>query len=424
MTGKDQLRNARNKIQDHEQLDEDEKQLLSEDFVHELRQGENISSDYTFAKHLRKIRNIVSYNDWNACSFTPSLGISKNVRGQIQRSDYKIDTSENSQFSKKNKQDHWTAWKYFLKHCKNIQRPETSDALPPASFSSNKEEVDVQAATNPKDLPNRRQFRKLLKTLKQQSRPKTEARNVAFFMLLWDTGMRAGEILELELGDVEIRRGNLYVQVTGNKGSDDRENRIYQGEHLLKNYYKNHPGLGNPDAYLFCKSHKGKLEDNVSSNQMAKSMRKAKASASLDFKDYGEPLHIFRKAMSTFLVVNGIMDWETVASRQGKNSDSTKPDYILKAEEDREMIEAKGFGLDVDDDGSGEKRGHMTDKPLMPQECQGCEATNSCLNDECVKCQGELEYSTLPKSEEERKEAEENMSRMDELEQRLADLEG
>ena len=399
-SGKDQLRQAQESVKNSENLTENEKTLIVHDFIHELRNGENIQSDYTFAKHVRKLKNIAEYNTWNLAELEPTREISKEIRNQIQVSAYKSKTEENSQYSEKNKKDHWTTWKYFLKHVHNISNPKRSDYLPPASFSSNKDDVDKQVTTNPKDLPNPRQFRKLLKTFRQQGKDKVADRNVAFFMFLWDTGARAGEALDVQMKHVEIRDGNLYIdEIKGNKGSDDRINRIWQGEKLLKNYYTNHPARDNPEAYLFPKTYYNEWTETVGSSQLADVMRAAKASASLEFNDYGEPLHIFRKAMSTFLVVNDIMDWETVCSRQGKKEDSTKPDYILRAEEDRELIEAKGFGLEEDQENEdGEKKGHMIGDPLMPQNCQSCDRVNNCLQDLCVECGGELQYSTLPKN--------------------------
>jgi integrase len=401
MTGETQLESAKNNIWDSEKLSDKEKQVLAEDFLHELRQGEPISSSYTLAKHLRKIRNIAENIDWSLVSGDLSARRSKEIRRQIQNSEFKRDLSKSNEYSEKNKKDHWTAYKYFLKHVRGVNNLEGSELLPPASFSSNEEKVDKQALTDPHDLPNREQFRKLLKTMQQQSSGKVADRNVAFFSMIWDTGVRAGEALATKIRHVEISNGNMYIDIQGNKKSKDRPNRIYQCEKVLKTYYKNHPALDNPDAYLFPKTHFNEYEQHVTRNQMAEAARQAKRAADLDFKLYGEPIHIFRKAMSTFLSVNGIMEWETIASRQGKKGNSTKPDYVLQAEDDREIIEAKGFGLDPDQE-EAEKKGHMAGRPLMPQKCSMCSRRNSCLQDECVECEGELEYSTLPGEKDER----------------------
>lgn len=400
--GKTQLEQAKNSVQKSEKLQEKEKKLITQDFLHELRNGENINSDYTFAKHVRKLKHISEYNDWLIHQVEPSKQVSKEIRNQIQSSAYKKNKSQYSEYSKKNKNDHWTAWKYFLKHIHGIQDPVHSNVLPPASFSSKEENVDKQASTDPKDLPNRDQFRKLLKTMKQNGKTKVADRNTAFFALLWDTGTRAGEALNIRMKDVEIRDGNLYIdRIKGNKKSNDRVNRIFQCEELLKQYYLNHPADKNSDQFFFPKTYYDEYNQHISSSQLSDVMRQAKASASLNFKDYGEPLHIFRKAMSTFLVVNDILDWETVCARQGKKEDSTKPDYILRAEEDRELIEAQGFGVETEEsqDDNKQNKGHMINDPLMPQNCTQCGRTNNCLKDLCVECGGELELSSLPKDE-------------------------
>lgn len=391
MTGEQILQQGKNSIKRNDKLSENEKQLLTNDLLHELRSGEAIQSGHTLKKHISKLKKISEYNeDLDLSDLDPSLELNKKIRNQIQESKWKRD---NGEYAVKNKRDHWTAWKYLLKHIYNIDL-ERTDIIPPVSFSSNKEDVDIQADTKAKDLPTPEQMRKLLKALENVSQPKVQKRNTAYFLFLWDTGARRGEALNIKIGDVDPGPQELRINIKGNKDSKDRPNKIYQGEEYLKQYISNHPGQGNPDAYLFPRGYENELEKPVSGEQLAKKMRQAKASADLDFKDYGEPHHIFRKAMSTFYYIH-IMDWDDICDRQGKG-EGTKPDYILKAVEDREIKEAQGFGLKEKET----TEPFMANNPLLPQKCQDCEKINHCLREYCTKCSTKLENSTLERNKE------------------------
>jgi len=389
MSGEQQLKQAKNSIQRSNKLSEQEKQLLTSDLIHELKSGEDIQSGYTLTKHLRKLKNISEYNEEiDLTDLELDIELNKKIRNQIQGSKYKNTSGD---YASKNKRDHWTAWKYLLKHVYNIE-VERDNMMPPVSFSSNEEQVDIQADTKAKDLPTPRKMEKLLKTIREVSDPKIANRNTAYFLLLWDTGARRGEALQIKMKHVDPGPQELRIEIPGNKQSIDRDNKIYQGEKFLKDYISNHPGQGNPEAYLFPRGYQNELEKPVSGEQLAKKMRQAKAQADLDFKDYGEPHHIFRKAMSTFYYLH-IMDWDDICDRQGKKGEGTKPDYILQALEDREKKEAEGFGLKEKET----LEAFMENKPLLPRKCS-CGKINNCLNDYCNNCGNKLEESQLQRN--------------------------
>lgn len=390
MSGETQLKQVKNSIQRSQKLSQEEKQLLTSDLIHELKSGEKIKSGYTLTKHLRKLKNISEYNeDLDLTTLELDIKLNKKIRNQIQESKYKKSSGD---YASKNKRDHWTAWKYLQKHVYNIKL-DRADILPPVSFSSNEEQVDRQADTQARDLPTPKQMEKLLKTITQVSEPKVAKRNTAYFMFLWDTGSRRGEALAIQMKHVDAGPSELRIEIPGNKKSKDRPNKIYQGEKFLKDYISNHPGQGNPEAYLFPRGYENELEKPVSGEQLAKKMRQAKAQANLQFKDYGEPHHIFRKAMSTFYYLH-IMDWDDICDRQGKKGEGTKPDYILQAVEDREKKEAEGFGLKEKTDKVNE---YMENKPLLPRKCD-CGKINNCLKDYCDSCGNKLEESQLQRN--------------------------
>lgn len=387
MRGKEKLERTRNSIQQREKLSKEEKNLLCNDYVHELRSAESITSPYTFAKQINKLADITEYNeDLRLDKVDVSKKLNKTIRNQIQRSKYK---KKNGEYAARTKKDYWTAWKYLLKHFHNID-VENSSEMPSVNFSSDTDNVDKQADTRPEDLPTPDQMRKLLKTIQLVSRGPVADRNAAYYLLMWDLGTRKGETLPIKFKDIDVQDDKVRFYIHGNKTSDSRWVRLFQGEEFIRNFIKNHPKRGDDDAYLFSKKDGGQ----VSGNQLKSKMIQAKQQADLSFKTYGEPNHIFRKGMNTYYIVNNILSWEEVCKRLGKSPDSTKPDYLLMAIEDVELSAAQGFGLETSEI---QRDGRMMQPPLLPQKCREGHK-NHCLRENCSQCGAELETNQMPQN--------------------------
>lgn len=387
-TANERLESEKQTIENAEYLTKAEKNTLL-DFVQELRNAENISSGHTFAKHLQKLRNISRSNDWDLNQVEVTQDLCKEVRNQIQASDYK---QKDGDFSKKNKKDHWTAWKYFIEH---IHDNNPDQVLPKASFTSNREKVDTQADTRPEDLPTPEDMRKLLPAIENVSDKKTGRRNAMIYMLIWDLGTRKGETFPIKMKDVDVRKDMIRIFIHGNKESSDGWVRVFQGEKMLREYLQQHPASDDPEAYLFPKHYQDEMHQQVNPRAVKKKMKQARSQADLDFKTYGEPFHIFRKASSTYYVVNDVLSWEEVCKRQRKKPDSTKPDYLLMAMEDIEKSAAEGFGLEETENNDN---GFMSGPPLLPKECPGCSRKNTALQNSCIECQTTLPDNQLPKT--------------------------
>lgn len=412
----DVLEQAINTVENSEGLEEEEKKLLKNDLVHELRSAENIGSGYTLKKHVSKLRRISEENpSLNLADPDISKELNKKVRNQIQASKFKRGSGE---FSKRNKRDYWIAWKYLLKHIHDIDLD--SDKVPGYKPSSNEEDVEKQADTRPEDLPNRRDMKQLLNSLESVSHGKIAKRNTAFFLFLWDTGARKGEALQTKMKHVSVHDNVVKVEVQGNKQSKDRKIRVFQGEEYLRQYIKTHPAKDDGEAYLFPKLYNEEYRSHMSDSALKKKLVQARSTADLSFKIWGEPFHIFRKAMTTYYRTNDILSWEEICERQGKKVDSTKPDYLLQAISDVDASAAEGFGISEQRNGD-EKR--MKGEPLLPVNCVGCGRRNHCLRENCVECSKELPESEMPKNITEEKEDEIEQANEDELRQALDKLE-
>lgn len=388
----DVLEQAISTVEKSEGLKQEEKKLLKNELVHELRSAENISSGYTLKKHVSKLRRISEENpEINLHNLKATKKLNKKIRNQIQASKFK---RGNGEFSKRNKRDYWIAWKYLLKHIHGID-PE-NEKVPGYKPSSNEDEVAKQADTRPEDLPNRKDMKQLLNSLESVSHGKIAKRNTAFFLFLWDTGARKGEALKTKIKHVSVHDNVVKVEVQGNKQSKDRKIRVFQGEEYLRQYIKSHPAKDDGEAYLFPKLYNEDYRSHMSDSALKKKLVQARSTADLSFKIWGEPFHIFRKAMTTYYRTNNILSWEEICERQGKKVDSTKPDYLLQAISDVDASAAEGFG--IAEQRNGDKK-RMKGDPLLPVNCTTCERRNHSLRENCVQCGTELPESEMPKGD-------------------------
>lgn len=86
---------------------------------------------------------------------------------------------------------------------------------------------------------------------------KNGQRDLFFLILMYDTGARAQEMLDLQIGDMKMDENNPYVIITG-KGSKTRLVPIMEKtcRHFEAYRSRFHPS-GNPDEYLFYVDRKG-----------------------------------------------------------------------------------------------------------------------------------------------------------------------
>jgi len=381
------------KIRDSLDLSEDTKKALLGRYLTEMRNSEGLKSKHTLVKHLQRLRIMFKYRpDTDHANVNIDEEFSRKIRDEIQSSEYKTKNGKGSEYAVRTKQDFWTFYKYWLKH---VRRLDVDEVTPKAKFTSDKKNVDKQAETRPSDLPTAEDMRKLLNSLEQVSDKKTGKRNQAFFALLWDTGARIGEALPLQMKDVDISQDRVRIYITGNKGADNDWVTLWQTEQLMREYIQTHPASQDGEAYLFPQTYHNKINQQVNRRSLQKKMLQAKQHANLDFKTRGEPFHIFRKASSTFYVVNQIISWSEVCKRQRKKEDSTKPDYILRAMEDVDQSMAEGLGIQKQQTPSG----RMNSAPLMPKKCESCGTVNNCLKNSCTSCQATLPENSLPDAE-------------------------
>jgi len=277
-----------------------------------------------------------------------------------------------------------------------IPAEKNKDYIPAKSFSTNKAEKDVQADTKPSDLPTPADIRTLLNSLEADSQSPVQERNTAFVSLLWSTGPRIGEALNITMDQVSVQRKRPRIEIPGNKKSKDRTVIPGQCWKTIKDYIESHPKPNDSDAYLFYSVKNGTPYEKLSKVPLKRKLKSVKNDAGLDFKMYGEPFHIFRKGFTTFLIVNKIATWEEICTMQGKKPDATKPDYLKMSQTDANESYLEGLGVDVEDDDS---RHRMRGEALKPLECPDCGRLNRCYRGSCQSCSTTLRPEDLAEME-------------------------
>lgn len=137
---------------------------------------------------------------------------------------------------------------------------------------------------------------------------KTGYRDRFFLILLFDTGARLQEILNLKLGDFNLNSSNPYVYLAG-KGGKTRQIPLMDRtvDHLKAYLDKFHPSNRKPEDYLFYTIIKGNT-GQMSPENAASFIRRYGKSAKKECDDVPDNLHahIYRHSRAMALYKSGV----------------------------------------------------------------------------------------------------------------------
>jgi site-specific recombinase XerD len=203
-----------------------------------------------------------------------------------------------------------------------------------------------------------------LKSILEQ--PNTEKKNglrdFMFMLLLYDTGARIQELLDIRLDDIRIFEESPYVVITG-KGRKSRLVPLMEktAGHLKRYLHRFHE-LPNGDDRLFYTLRKGSRKD-MSPDNAAKFIRKYGTLARNRDREVPENLHahLFRHARSMHLYRNGmplplLSEWlghaqmETTLTYYANADTKMKQEAIEKATSKLNPLVNDGLEIDWTDD--------------------------------------------------------------------------
>lgn len=138
-------------------------------------------------------------------------------------------------------------------------------------------------------------------------RKKNGQRDLFFLILMYDTGARAQEMLDLKVGDMNMGENNPYVIITG-KGSKTRLVPVMEKTCRHFDAYRRrfHPS-GSPDEYLFYVDRKG-TRTKMSIDNVEKFVARYGRKAHEQSQEVPEHLypHMWRHSRSMHLYRNGM----------------------------------------------------------------------------------------------------------------------
>jgi site-specific recombinase XerD len=164
------------------------------------------------------------------------------------------------------------------------------------------------------------------------ARKKTDVRNLVFMILMYDTGARVQEVLDLCVGDIHMEKDSHYVILTG-KGKKTRAVPIMKKtqEHLASYLIKFHPKPETSDP-LFYVERNGR-KGTMSGDNVEKFVKRYGELARKDNPNVPEHIypHMWRHSRSMHLYRNG-MPLPLVAEWLGHTNIETTLRYYANAD--------------------------------------------------------------------------------------------
>lgn len=208
-------------------------------------------------------------------------------------------------------------------------------------------------------------------------------RDRALVMLLWDSAARVGELLSLNIRNVEFDRYGSVIIVNGKTGM--RRLRLVDAVPDLQLWINQHPQRDNPDAPLFVTARKyGDAPRRLDVRTIQNLLKTLSDHAGI--KKNIHP-HVFRHGRLTELVKRGFRESE-LRIIAGWEDDSKMPAvYIHISGDDVEKKMLASYGI-------VEEEEEHTEENLKPIECPRCKTKNPYDAKYCSTCSMLLDQLT------------------------------
>lgn len=337
------LRNAK--------MPEDDRELISE-FVTEIKSEGHSKARVRF--YLYQLRR---FKEWLDVPFL------KATKKDMKKAMAKI---EGSKFSPHTKQNYKIAikrfyhWLYNEKLNAKLKAKEYPECVEWISTT-----MGHAGRKLPEDILNEADVKKLLEHC-------DNIRNKALVALLWDSGCRIGEVLNIKIKNISFDKYGGVVTVDGKSGS--RRVRLVSSVPYLANLIDNHPLKSNPDANLFVSIGMRNQHGRVTQQAVSAVLLKLKKKAGIHKRMNA---HAFRHARATFFasrVKEAVMK-EMFGWSKGSNMVATYV-HLAGRDVDREVLKAQGI---IEDEKADES-------VLKPSNCPRCSKLNEPSSKFCNTC--------------------------------------
>lgn len=231
-------------------------------------------------------------------------------------------------------------------------------------------------------------------------------RDKAFISILWDSGCRIGEILNLKIKNLVFDKYGAQVIVSGKTGS--RRVRLIPSVPYLANLKENHPLKDDPEAFLFVGDGTRNKNERLSYIGASALLSRIKKRSGIKKKINA---HNFRHSRATYFAsrVKEAVLKELFGWTQKSQMVAT---YIHLSGKDVDKEVRKAQGIEIEEEREESK--------LKPIECVRCGTQNPATNKYCLKCSMTLNITEARKIiQNENKELNEVKSEIDNLKEDL-----
>lgn len=222
-------------------------------------------------------------------------------------------------------------------------------------------------------------------------------RDRAIIMVLYEGGIRAGELIGLRVKDVAFDKYGATIKVDGKTGM--RRVRLINSVPDIKNWLNHHPFGKDPNAALF-PQFRDKRSPMGNHATLGHIVKKATKRAKIKKNVH---THLFRHSRATHLAnqlteqqLKVIFGW-TGASRQVATYV-----HLSGADVDKRMLEINGLV----------EKEEPKNNPLKPRDCPRCKKTNPATARFCIECAAALDLQTAIEVDEKRSVADAGMSEL------------
>lgn len=232
-----------------------------------------------------------------------------------------------------------------------------------------------------KKLPTFIEMDEIKKMLESCDNP----RDKAFISVLYESGARISEILDLTIKDVKFDHYGAILYVNGKTGG--RPIRVVKSTNDLKQWINSHPSKNNENIPLFCSFCNRNYDGFIDSTSGWGLVRKIAKRAGLERPIYP---HMFRHRRATDLS-------KLLSDREMKIFFGWSPNSNMPG------LYSHLNSKDVDDKIlviNGQKPKELTSENLPTFKCYRCGEINNISNKFCWKCQSPLDIETINQIEE------------------------
>ena len=212
------------------------------------------------------------------------------------------------------------------------------------------------------------------------------ARDGALIAVAWDAGPRAGELLDLTVGDVSDHKHGLQISVDGKRGQ--RSIMLITAVPYLSQWLNDHPRKNDPGAPLWCKLQSG---EEISYQMARKAVREAARRAGIS-----KPVNFtnFRASSASYLASQGVNQAVLESHHGWKTGSAVAGRYVSVFSEASDREVARAHGADVSEEEV---------EPIAAVTCPRCERKTPRHESFCMWCHQVLEHGAKSELDEKQK---------------------